>query len=381
MSIMIKGYFEEKADQKSNKNNTNMSNSLIPTQKELELEYKGIKIKKRNDGRWYARIPLLKKYKYIYDVNQERCLVKLKKFIETNKKLTKFQTIPNKKPNSITYNQWIEKWFELYKINKVKPNTIKAYKSVIKNYISNGIGKNEIKKITSIDLLELINKVASQYGRTTQKLYDILKETFVKAYNNKIIDEDITLLLEKPKHTKKITPILTLEQEQLFINECKKYNDQISDYILLLLYQGMRHSEPWCLRQDDLDFNNNTITLKERLEEKQYLKTAKSNRTMPMFNNSREILIKYKDKQVTFKFANKLLDNRFNEIRTTLGLKNITTHSLRHTFITRAKEKGVAEHILQSWVGHEIGSKMTSSIYTHIDKTFENKCVDLMNIN
>lgn len=180
---------------------------------------------------------------------------------------------------------------------------------------------------------------------------------------------------------KKITPILTLEQEQLFINECKKYNDQISDYILLLLYQGMRHSEPWCLRQDDLDFNNNTITLKERLEEKQYLKTAKSNRTMPMFNNSREILIKYKDKQVTFKFANKLLDNRFNEIRTTLGLKNITTHSLRHTFITRAKEKGVAEHILQSWVGHEIGSKMTSSIYTHIDKTFENKCVDLMNIN
>lgn len=58
----------------------------------------------------------------------------------------------------------------------------------------------------------------------------------------------------------------------------------------------------------------------------------------------------------------------------------ITTHSHRHTFITRAKEKGVAEHVLQTWVGHEIGSKMTSSIYTHIDKTFENKCVDIMNL-
>jgi integrase len=48
----------------------------------------------------------------------------------------------------------------------------------------------------------------------------------------------------------------------------------------------------------------------------------------------------------------------------------VTTHMLRHTFITRCVEQGMAPKALQTLVGHSNYS-ITANIYTQIDEEFK----------
>jgi integrase len=61
------------------------------------------------------------------------------------------------------------------------------------------------------------------------------------------------------------------------------------------------------------------------------------------------------------------------------GLPKRTIHELRHTFITRCHEKGIDEIIVQKWVGHAKGSRMTKAVYTHINDEMEQKSIELLN--
>jgi len=60
-------------------------------------------------------------------------------------------------------------------------------------------------------------------------------------------------------------------------------------------------------------------------------------------------------------------------------LPRLTIHELRHTFITRCHEKKIDEIVIQKWVGHAIGSRMTKAVYTHIMDTAESNYIATMN--
>lgn len=53
--------------------------------------------------------------------------------------------------------------------------------------------------------------------------------------------------------------------------------------------------------------------------------------------------------------------------------QNLSTHILRHTFITRCREKGVDFSVLQKIVGHTQGSNITNDVYTSISHDFINQ--------
>ena len=45
-------------------------------------------------------------------------------------------------------------------------------------------------------------------------------------------------------------------------------------------------------------------------------------------------------------------------------------HELRHTFITRCQECGVAREVVSVWAGHAADKTMTSTVYTHFSDEF-----------
>lgn len=49
----------------------------------------------------------------------------------------------------------------------------------------------------------------------------------------------------------------------------------------------------------------------------------------------------------------------------------VTTHMLRHTFITRCAEEGMNQKALQMIAGHS-DYRITNEVYTNIDETFKN---------
>ena len=45
-------------------------------------------------------------------------------------------------------------------------------------------------------------------------------------------------------------------------------------------------------------------------------------------------------------------------------------HELRHTFITRAQECGVAREVVSVWAGHAADETQTTKVYTHFSREF-----------
>lgn len=88
---------------------------------------------------------------------------------------------------------------------------------------------------------------------------------------------------------------------------------------------------------------------------------------MPMFENTYNLLLKYKDKTGRlFDISLGFCEDNFLKIKQEyFPNKKYTLHSLRHTFITKCQEANIPLHITQGWVGHNIGSEVTSRVYTH----------------
>ena len=67
-----------------------------------------------------------------------------------------------------------------------------------------------------------------------------------------------------------------------------------------------------------------------------------------------------------------LLDRRFAELRDEAGLsKDLTLHSLRHSYVTHLLEFGYADRFVQEQVGHMHAS--TTSIYASVSSDYKNR--------
>lgn len=342
----------------------NKSSICLPTQEVSKLKYKNKTIKKREDGRWWCRYYKDGKQISIYGKSQQECLNNLKKALNKN---------DNNQEKNYTVEQWLEKWRELYKINKVKSSSLKKI-DVLTRYIK-PIYDKKIDKITSIEIQEFLNSVKAT--RIRQLLYEQLKDCFNKAYQNKLIKENPCIIIEKPKHEKSITEALTIQQEAKFIEACK--NDPYENVNLFCLYEGLRIGECCALTYNDIDFENKTIKINKTINDLGQItspKTIGSNRTIPLFKKAEQLLNKKGIGQI-FKVKPRTVQNNILKISKAVGFK-IHTHKLRHTFATRCCEANIPAKVCQKWLGHST-IQMTLNVYTHVTKDFENKSAENLN--
>lgn len=349
------------------------------------MKYRGITIhKNKTCNTWYTRHRINDKTIYISAKTQQDCYNKLKLILKKEEQ-SKLKLLKEpkpkepkepKEPKAMTFNEWSLKWLELYKQN-VKESTKRAYKSLFK-YLK-GLDNKAINKITSIDVMEILNKIT--YERQKQKVYELINDIFNKAKINKIVNDNPVEIIQKPKH-KKINGIaLSNEDEAKFE---KILINQNLDIFLVCLYQGLRKGEVMALTNNDIDYKQKTLTINKAINSRNELDTTKniySNRVIPLFDKTLKVLEKYKNiNGRIFNYTYKQVTTLFeNIIKTNFNGKKYTPHSLRHTFITRCQEANIPLHIVQKWVGHNIGSKVTNAVYTHAREHAELENIEKIN--
>lgn len=338
-------------------------------EEEQQMRIKGITIfRNKNCSTWYTRYRKDGKQYYISGKTQQEVANKLKEKLEIKK---------NTKTTGITFFEWYEKWLNLYKIGKVKEATLADYKSVIKNIPKNLLDK-DIKSIKLEDIIILLNSISAE--RQKQKVYELLKAIFDKAENHKIIKDNIMKLIDKPKHKKSKGIALNLEQQKLFIEKCN--TNRFGNLYKLILFQGLRIGEALGLTSDNINLNNLTITINKTINQENQFDTTKneqSNRCIPIFKPSINIVknLKVDNNTRLFPYSYRIVHREFKNILKNTKLSNdLSIHDLRHTFITNCQNENIPEHIIQSWVGHQIGSCVTKNVYTHITDD-----ANLFNIN
>jgi len=279
--------------------------------------------------------------------------------------------------------------------------TIAQIKKVCINFF-----EKPIQKITVLDIEKSKEKMRDYSNSVIDKIWILLNKTFKIAMSRKMMSWNIMddIALSKPisKKATKIIEALTIKEQEHFINILNTYEKghKYRNILLLQLYTGMRIGEVLALSVSDIDFNNNIIHINksltrdenERLILGEHTKTYnrktyidKGERDFPITNVVKDILDNILSNNMT-NIKNMLFwDYKNNsiivpvEINSYLGRinnkykissRNLTSHVLRHTFITRCREKGVDFSVIQKIVGHTQGSSITNEIYTSISESF-----------
>ena len=335
------------------------STKKLPVHKEEQtMKIQGVTIYRNpKASTWYTRKRINGEQVYIAGKTQRQVAEKLKKLLNIEEK---------QKVENYTLAVWYEKWLQLFKIHTVKEVTIHDYHKTIKN-VPQSIMDKRLDKITCIDIILLLESIDKE--RTRQKTYELLKMLFEKAVQMDILKSNIFTKIDRPRHIREKGIALTNKQQFQFLYACD--HNLYGDLFKITMMEGLRIGEILALTGNDIDLDRKCLNINKALAQNKLdtTKNEQSIRSVPIFADTEKILKKYLDYgskrlfPVTYSCARRNMKLILQEANLP---GEISIHDLRHTFITNCKNRGIPEHIVQSWVGHEIGSKVTSQIYTHV---------------
>lgn len=256
-----------------------------------------------------------------------------------------------------TFAEYADEWLNIKKVT-TKQSTYNEYLRLLNHDILPTFGEMKAIEIDRCMLQNfLLTYVQKGVLRTAHKLFLLLRCIFDMIAE----DYNIPTPMKKvvvPNYQSKSGIAFTYEEEKKLVNHCIAHlNRDTSHAFLVLLYAGLRRSELASLKIIDGTWLE-CETSKERMG-KNVVK-----RKIPITPMMRQVL-----PYIDFEKAKNV---NLNTLQTTMKrlFPNHHSHELRHTFISRSKESGVAREVVSVWAGHAADGTQTSNVYTHFSREF-----------
>ena len=259
-------------------------------------------------------------------------------------------------------------------------NTVLSYKNDLT--IFNDFIKKDLTKVSPDDIRKFIkanaskkDKTLARYITTLRMFYDFLEK---RGYLNNNPTKSISL----PKLDKHLPDVLTIEEVSRLLDIKPESNyDFRNKCILELLYStGLRITELVKLTLKDIYLDDDLIKVmgkgsKERVLPlndaasfylKKYINEIRPK--MIKKTNTENLFLNNHGKGLTRQAVFKMIKSRALEVNIK---KNISPHTLRHSFATHLMIEGADIRFIQELLGHS--DIQTTQIYTHIaNQTLKN---------
>lgn len=248
--------------------------------------------------------------------------------------------------------------------------TIKTYSAAFEEFI-NYYYRYEVNKIDEQMIIQFLRYLVME--RKVSTSYQNQSINAIKFYYEKVLGGQRKFyFIDRPKKEKTLPTVLNEDEvKRLFANV-----DNIKHKcILMLAYSsGLRLGEIVRLRLVDIDRERMQIKVEQSKGKKdRYTKLA-----VKFLVILDQYLAQYKPKEFVFEgakggeYSPSSIQNTIKAVSKRANIeKNVTMHTLRHTFGTHCLENGVDLRYIQSLMGHE--SSRTTEIYTHVTtKGFDN---------
>lgn len=319
--------------------------------------------------------------------------------------------------SEITVDQWFEYWIENI-VGDRAPNTRRNYRERYVHNIQPCIGRMLLTEVKPMHCKMVLNRMEESYaGGTIRQAYITMGSMFKSALmNDMILKHPMNgVLYTKPVRAVDDIHFLTVDEQEVFL-EAAKRSHNYRQYALIL-ETGLRTGELIGLTWDAINFEKRMLTVNKTLEyrhkDKEWRagppKTKQSYRTIPLTNRAFDILKELYDERDTRKKSdilsleleyidrrtgqmsklrmcdlvfinwrtgepakNSSYDTHLYKLCDEAGIKHFCMHALRHTYATRAIERGVPPKVLQKLLGHA-SMKTTMDRYVHVtDDSLEN---------
>lgn len=313
-------------------------------------------IRRRKDGRWELRVSTPSGRQSVYAKTLKQLLeIRKKQLLEHKRDVIllecqKFK-VKTKLPNIIEY---AKKWLAEFKGPFISKSSADMYRLAISYLKDSGLDKS-FDEVKTEDLQKAINKITKP--RIKDYAVMVVKQTFKRAYQDDIISKDISQFIEKGKVERKSGRNLTLVEQKLLLDNLHK--TKIGKVILAYLLTGCRKSELLAIKREDVNFEKNVIYVKGT-------KTKNARRYVQISEEFKNML--EADFESFIGYSKDIVSKQFKKFVDELGIKDVSIHSLRHTYSTNLHYLGVTDKQRQGQLGHA-SIVITNDIYTHLDPT------------
>lgn len=270
--------------------------------------------------------------------------------------------------------QTIGEYLEYLEIEKgLSQNTIDAYRRDLENFADES-AVNDLSEVNRTVINTYVRRLREKRLAPTSVIRKIasLRGFFKWANAVKIIDKNPASTLEQPKVPQRLPKVISVSEiEQLL----KSNLTPIQHVIIELLYScGLRVSELVNMKISDVDLASKYVRCfgkgsKERIipmgdVAKVAIKEYLSSRELVVKKYgiaTKKFLISEEGRELTRQDVYNFIHAQGKLIH-----KNISPHTLRHSFATHLLENGADLRIVQELLGHSDVS--TTQLYTHISK-------------
>ena len=232
-----------------------------------------------------------------------------------------------------------------------------------------------------------------QWGLSTnsiKKHLAIIRGALQMAVDDGILTHNPGYRLRLPKNEPFESRYYTEKESNKLLSVIE--NDPLKPAIILGLFYGLRRSECLGLRWRDIDFDTNTIQIRntvvvqKTLVEKEQVKSRSSRRTLFIIPETRAYLLELKRRQTENRlllgsayqvndhiciwddgtpFKPNYITSHFSLLLKKHGLPHIRFHELRHSCASLLLNRGLSAKQIQSYLGHEQIST-TLDLYGHL---------------
>lgn len=312
--------------------------------------------------------------------------------------------------NDVTVNEWVNIWLEKRMRPKLKEQSMIRLEGLFNNHLLPVLGEYKLQDLTK-PLLE--QKYAEIFQKKTSKAYkektyshstvNSLSASFKKCLQY-AVDEGLLaknphkgVELHKLRPPKKISAY-SLEDHKKIVDFTRN-NGQLYWIYYLLISTGMRFGEAVALTWKDIDLKKKTIRINKTSVElhgspiiQEHTKTSSGTRTISIPESVVDFLKEVKksqDKELNYR--NLVMCNtrygiitsantrkRWQTVCATLGIEYQGVHSLRHTWATRALEKGLDIKVISDMLGHK-NVITTMNIYQDVLPAEKAKAAEQLN--
>lgn len=315
-------------------------------------------------------------------------------------------------------SEWLSHWLSTYAVHDLRRSTYVSYETYIRGHIIPLLGNVPLCKLTPQRLQEFYNyklekgRLDGKGGldpKTIRNLHNMLHKALEQAVKLELIPKNPCNATNLPKKTKKEVRYLSVNEQSQLLQAIK--GERLGIGILLDIFTGLRLGELLGLTWENINLKRGSIRVCKTINRlksfeqgadtstKIYVgepKTQKSKRTIPIFQEMIDALKEYKKEQDLEKencygiyqdkgylLCNEIgepLDPKtyqdfFKRMLKKAGLRDINFHALRHTFATRALEKGIPAKTVSELLGHS-SITITLDLYSHVTEELKTEAVE-----
>ena len=288
----------------------------------------------------------------------------------------------------MSWDIWINSYQQYLRIEKsLSIHTIDAYKRDIKKlgqYFTTNENPKNPKDVQYEDFMGFLAQLHQEKisARSQSRIISSIKSFYKFLFLEKEITTNPSDLIESPKIGKKLPEFLTIDEIDLLIqsiDRSKKEGERNLAMLEVLYGCGLRVSELIDLKISEIYWKEGFIRIigkgnKERLVPlgkiaSKHLKIYIQEIRVHQKNIKEEFIDHVFINKNGTKLSRVMIFKIIKSLKQKSGInKNISPHTLRHSFATHLVEGGADLRAVQEMLGHQ--SITTTEIYTHLDRNY-----------